>query len=222
MVAQPQLMTPQTYLEWEEQQPLKYEYTGGEVFAMTGGTIPHNDIALNLASALKSDLRGKGCKVQMADVKVGISQNGPFYYPDVIVSCDARDQTAQRILYHPCLIVEVLSPSTEAVDRGKKFRHYRQIKTLREYVLIDADRMNVECYRLNEKGKWELTTYATGDLLDKSPEESPEELLEEFPETLKVHLISVNFCCPIELLYEDVVFPQEPPAEDGSLGAVIY
>nr|RNJ65346.1 MAG: Uma2 family endonuclease [Leptolyngbya sp. IPPAS B-1204] len=186
---QPQFMTPQEYLDWEEQQPLKYEYINGEVLAMTGGTIPHNDIALNLASALKNHLRGKGCKVQMADVKVGVSQNGPFYYPDVMVSCDPRDQRAQRVIYHPCLIVEVLSPSTEAFDRGKKFRHYRQIETLKEYVLIDADRMNVECYRINEKGKWELTAYS--------------------PEASEVELTSIDFACPITLLYEDVVFPED-------------
>ena len=75
---QPQLMTPQEYLEWEEQQPIKYEYMNGQVFAMTGRTIPHNDIALNLASALKNYLRGKGCKVQMADAKVGFHKMAPF------------------------------------------------------------------------------------------------------------------------------------------------
>ena len=162
MIAHPQaqLMTPQEYLDWEEQQPMKYEYINGQVFAMTGGTIPHNDIALNLASARKNHLRGQGCKVQMADAKVGISQNGPFHYPDVMVSCDPHDQRERRAIYHPCLIVEVLSPGTEACDRGRKFRHYRRIDTLKEYVLIDADRIFVECYRLNEKGKWELTAYS--------------------------------------------------------------
>ena len=82
-------MTPQEYLEWEEQQPLKYEYVNGEAFAMTGGTIPHTAIALNLASALKNHLRDKGCKVLMADAKVMISENGPFHYPDVVVTCDS-------------------------------------------------------------------------------------------------------------------------------------
>lgn len=198
MIAYPQsqLMTPQEYLEWEEQQPIKYEYIDGEILAMTGGTIPHNDIALNLASALKNHLRGKGCKVQMADAKLGVSQNGPFHYPDVMVSCEPRDQRARQVIYHPCLIVEVLSPGTEAFDRGKKFRHYRQIDTLKEYVLIDADKMNVECYRLNERGKWELTSYSaeepTADRTD-----------------LEVHLLSVDFRCPISLLYENVVFPED-------------
>ena len=200
MIAQaqlnPQPMTPQDYLEWEEQQPIKYEYMNGQVFAMTGGTIPHNDIALNLASALKNHLRGKGCKVQMADAKVGISQNGPFHYPDVMVSCDPRDQKARRAIYYPCLIVEVLSPGTEAFDRGRKFRNYRQIDTLKEYVLIDADRIAVECYHLNHQGIWEFTAYAS--------EESGINRLD-----LSVYLASVDFDCPLSLLYESVVFPED-------------
>ncbi|GAB1544069.1 Uma2 family endonuclease [Scytonema sp. NUACC21] len=202
MIAQPQhqLMTPQEYLGWEEQQPIKYEYINGDVFAMTGGTLPHNSIAINLTSALKNYLRGKGCKVFMADAKVGVSLQGPFHYPDVMVSCDPRDQRARQVIYHPCLLVEVLSPGTEAYDRGKKFRHYRRIDTLKEYVLIDADKMNVECYRLNEKGKWELTFY------------SPEETTANGTE-LEVHLTSVDFRCPISLLYEDVVFPENEPEE---------
>ncbi|MBF2014251.1 MAG: Uma2 family endonuclease [Rivularia sp. T60_A2020_040] len=189
MVAIPnsQYMTPQEYLDWEEQQPLKYEYINGEVFAMTGGTIPHNDVALNLASALKNHLRGKGCKVQMADAKLGVSENGPFHYPDVMVSCDERDRNARKVIYHPCLIVEVLSPSTEGIDRGKKFQNYREISTLKEYVLINAEQMMVECFRINDKGLWELYTYNQGDEID---------------------LISVDFKFPIDLLYEDVILEE--------------
>lgn len=193
---QHQLMTPQEYLEWEERQPIKYEYINGEVFAMTGGTIPHNDIAVNLTSALKNHLRGKGCKVQMADAKVGVSENGPFHYPDVMVSCDPRDRIARKVIYHPCLIVEVLSPGTEGFDRGKKFKHYRQIESLKEYVLIEADRMNVECYRINEKGKWELTAYS----LESTTTDGTE---------LEVELTSVDLRCPISMIYEDVVFPED-------------
>jgi len=154
--ASPQDLFSRPYLEWEEQQPIKYDYINGEVYAMTGGTIPHNDITLNLASAFKNHLKGKGCKVQIADVKVGISTQGSFHYPDVMVSCDPRDQKARKIIYHPCLIVDVLSPSTEAFDRGKKFKHYSRIDTLKEYVLIDSEKMSIECYRLNDRNKWEL------------------------------------------------------------------
>ncbi len=197
---QPQLMSPEEYLEWEEQQPIKYEYINGEVFAMTEGTIPHNDIAINLTSALKNHLRGKGCKVQMADAKVGVSLKGPFHYPDVMVSCTPEDKKARKVIYHPCLIVEVLSPGTEGFDRGKKFKHYRQIDTLKEYVLIEADKMNVECYRINEKGKWELTAYSL-----EQPNNNGTEI--------EVHLTSVDFRFPISLLYEDVVFPEDNPED---------
>jgi Uma2 family endonuclease len=196
----PQLM-PQEYLAWEAQQPCKYGYMDGEVYAMTGGTIAHNDVALNLASLLKSHLRGKGCKVQIADAKVGVSAEGPFHYPDVVVSCDPRDRRANQVLYYPCLIVEVLSPSTAAFDRGQKFAHYRRIDTLREYVLISAETINVECYRLNQNQKWELTAYA--------PEESFGLGAEGLGADLSVEFASVGFECALSALYEDVVFPVE-------------
>ncbi|MDZ8241026.1 MAG: Uma2 family endonuclease [Nostoc sp. ChiQUE01a] len=187
MVASPdsKYMSPQEYLEWEERQEIKYEYIDGEVFAMTGGTLPHTTIALNLASALKNHLRGSGCLPFMADAKVGVSEKGPFHYPDVVVSCDELDKQAIQFLQYPCLIVEVFSPSTEAFDRGKKFRRYRRIHTLQEYVLIDAEKIGLDCFRLNDKGLWELHPYEEGD---------------------EVHLTSVDFHFPISLVYEDVQF----------------
>ncbi|MBW4578166.1 MAG: Uma2 family endonuclease [Tildeniella nuda ZEHNDER 1965/U140] len=185
MVAHFQKLTPQAYLNWEQEQELRYEYVNGDVFAMTGGTISHGTIALNLATALKPHLRGSGCRVFNSDVKVGITGNGPFHYPDLSVSCDERDRPATQFIEHPCLIVEVLSPATEAYDRGGKFAHYRTIKTLQEYVLVDADRISVECFRLNAADKWELTHYLDGDELE---------------------LASITFRCPIALLYEDVQF----------------
>lgn len=182
-----QLMTPQEYLEWEEKQLIKYEYINGQVFAMTGGTIPHNEIAVNLTTTLKNHLRGKGCKVLMADAKVGVSEAGPFYYPDVMVTCNEKDRRATKVIDYPCLIVEVLSPGTEAIDRGKKFQNYRRISTLKEYVLIDAQQMMVECFRLNKNGIWELYNYGEKD---------------------QVNLTSVDVSFPIEVLYEDVVLSE--------------
>lgn len=181
-------MTLQQYLEWEPTQELRYEYVNGQVFAMTGGTIPHNTIAVNLVTALKSHLRGGPCQVFVADVKVGISADGPFHYPDVLVSCDERDQDAIQVIQYPCLIVEVLSPSTEAYDRGGKFAHYRQLTTLQEYVLIEAEKIGVECFRRTSNGRqWEFQTYSVGE---------------------EVELESVDFRCPMELLYEGVRFSQ--------------
>nr|WP_249099590.1 Uma2 family endonuclease [Argonema galeatum] len=179
-------MTPQKYLEWEEDQNIKYEYVNGEVFAMTGGTIPHNAIALNLASSLKNHFRGGSCRAFMADVKVRVSEKGPFHYPDVMVTCDDRDRQAIQFIQYPCLIAEVLSPGTRGFDRGDKFTHYRRIETLREYILINSRRINVDCYRLNERGIWELHPYEEGE---------------------EIHFTSVDFHFPIALLYEDVQLP---------------
>ncbi len=179
--------TPDEYLKWEPQQEIKYEYVDGEVLAMTGGTIPHNDIALNIATALKAYLRGKKCKTSMADAKLGITENGPFHYPDVMVSCDERDRHATKFIQHPCLIVEVLSESTAAYDRGDEFKKYRRIKTLQEYVLIEQDTVTIDRYKLNEHGIWELHSYEQGD---------------------EIHLDSVDFSFPISLLYEDVEIPE--------------
>lgn len=179
-------MTPHQYLDWEEQQELKYEYMAGEVIAMTGGTIPHNDAAFNLAAALKNHLRGKGCKVQIADGKVGVSEQKPFHYPDVMVSCDRRDRKAKKAIYYPCVIVEVLSPGTERFDRGRKFQNYRQIATLQEYVLISLEQKIIECFRLNERGVWEFHTY-----------------------TDELELTSVNFRCPVDVVYEDVLLGED-------------
>jgi Uma2 family endonuclease len=168
MIAEPQSnrLSPQAYLAWEATQPKKYAYVDGQIFAMTGGTIPHNQLALNLASALKAYLRGKGCLVVMADVKVEVSVNGPYHYPDVMVSCDPRDQDAMKLVRYPCLIVEVLSPSTADYDRGDKFTHYRQISTLPEYVLIDAEQISVDRYRRLSPRRWELQMFLAGEVLD--------------------------------------------------------
>jgi Uma2 family endonuclease len=176
-------MSPLEYLEWEEQQDIKHEYINGEVFAMTGGTIPHNDIAFNLASGLKNHLKGSNCRVNIADAKVGVSEIGPFIYPDVVVSCHPQDKQAIKFIQFPCLIVEVLSPSTEAYDRGGKFQQYRRIESLQEYVLISADKIGLDCFRLNDRGLWELHPFAEGD---------------------DVHLVSVDFTFPLSLVYEDV------------------
>ena len=124
----------------------------------------------------------------MANVKLGVSEKRPFYYPDVMVTGDERDRRATKVIYHPCLVMEVLSPGTEAFNRGKKFKNYCDISTLKEYVLIDAREMTVECFRLKENGFWELCNYGEGD---------------------EVTLTSVDLSFPIEMLYEDVFLEEE-------------
>ncbi|UFP92877.1 Uma2 family endonuclease [Gloeobacter morelensis] len=156
-------LTPQEYFEWEALQEYKHEYVDGEVFEVTGGTIPHAAIIVNLAFSLKLHLRGGPCRVFSSDAKVGISEQGPFLYPDVVVTCDERDRNAVRAIYFPSLVIEVLSPTTEAYDRGTKFRRYRRIETLSEYVLVDAERPGVDCFRRNPAGIWELHPYSEED-----------------------------------------------------------
>ncbi|MBC6480588.1 MAG: Uma2 family endonuclease [Hormoscilla sp. GM7CHS1pb] len=184
-------LTPQEYLEWEVQQPLRYEYFNGEVFAMVGGTLPHADIALNLASLLREPLRGR-CKVRNSDAKVGITDEGPFTYPDLSISCDERDRTARQFIRYPCVIIEVLSPSTEAYDRGGKFALYRRLSTLQEYVLVSSETKTVEIFRRDAVGEWRFIPYSEGDTIE---------------------LMSLGITLSLNAIYEDVVLELE---DEGS------
>ncbi|UBF28078.1 Uma2 family endonuclease [Kovacikia minuta CCNUW1] len=157
--------TVEQYLEWESHQEIRHEYIDGETYAITGGTIPHNLIALNLYTLLRPHLRQKGCRAFVADVKVPISSKGPYYYPDIIVSCDERDRAAIKLIQYPTLIVEVLAPGTENYDRGGKFAQYRKLSTLQEYVLIESEQVSVECYRRGEKQRWIYEPFTTGDTI---------------------------------------------------------
>ncbi|KAB8314633.1 Uma2 family endonuclease [Tolypothrix campylonemoides VB511288] len=161
-------LTVEEYLQLEQTNEIRHEYLGGQVFAMSGGSKEHNTITLNIASRLRSHLRGGSCSVFMADMKVRIelaNQNkSVFYYPDVIVSCDPNDQD-RFCLNYPCLIIEVLSPSTETTDRREKLVNYRTLDSLREYVLISQDEIKVEIYRKDEQGNWSLQILGKGDEL---------------------------------------------------------
>jgi Uma2 family endonuclease len=176
-------LTPQDYFEWEAQQALRYEYFDGEVFAVAGGSLPHADIALNVANLFKAQLQGR-CKVRNSDAKVGITEDGPFVYPDVSVSCDERDRTAQKFSRYPCLIVEVVSPGTEAYDRGGKFTLYRRLDSLKEYVLVGSEAKTVEVFRRNSDGSWAFIPYGLGEIIE---------------------LASLGIMVPMESIYDDVV-----------------
>ncbi|MGI8500345.1 MAG: Uma2 family endonuclease [Hassallia sp.] len=185
---QPQKMTIEEYLEWEPHQDLRYEYVNGELFAMTGGTIPHNDIALNLYRTLYPHLRSRGCRANVSDVKVQVSPKSPYYYPDVIVSCDPQDLNARKFIQNPKLIAEVLSPGTSGKDRGEKLTSYLTIPTLQEYILIDSEKISVERYCRGEGRMWLYYPYTAYDIITLS---------------------SIEFEFPIELLYEGVVLETE-------------
>jgi Uma2 family endonuclease len=160
------LFTVEEYLQLEQTSEIRHEYLSGQVFAMSGGSKQHNLIAGNIYSRLRSHLRGGSCSVFMADMKVRIelaNQNkNIFYYPDVIVSCDPEDQDRFYLKY-PCLIIEVLSPSTELTDRREKLVNYRNLETLQEYVLVSQDEIKVEVYRQDAQGNWSLTILGKDD-----------------------------------------------------------
>lgn len=155
-------LDPQAYLDWEAQQAEKHEYVAGEVFAMVGARRAHVAVALNLAAALKVHLRGTPCRAFMADMKLQVAAVNAFYYPDVLVTCDARDLAAERFMEHPSVLIEVLSESTEAHDRGDKFAAYRTLSSLAEYVLIDPDRRTIEAFRRQADDDWLLAASEAG------------------------------------------------------------
>ncbi len=148
------------------------EYLDGEVFAMAGASLEHNTIVSNLNRELSIQFKGRPCRVYANDMKVLIRSANAGKYPDLIAHCGEPELLDDRrdVLLNPGLIVEVLSDSTETYDRGDKFALYRQIPSLREYLLVSQDQVRVELYRRSEDGRWTLTEYA--GLEDRIPLES--------------------------------------------------
>ncbi len=155
------------YLDGEQTSPIRHEYVGGQIFAMSGGSEEHNRIAGNIYASLLARLRGSGCKTFIADMKVKIAAKNTdiFYYPDAMVTCDRQD-TEKFYKTHPCLIVEVLSPSTENLDRREKRLNYQSLPSLQEYVLVSQERMQVEVYRPDKAGNWSGEVLSTRDRVE--------------------------------------------------------
>jgi Uma2 family endonuclease len=178
-------LSPDEYLKAEQDSLIKHEYRQGLVYAMAGASNIHVLIAVNLVAMFRNHVRGSGCRVYTSDTKVQIESLNTYYYPDVAINCDLRDRELKDFLRHPCLIVEVLSDTTEAFDRGDKFGDYRNLESLQEYVLVSQTRKHVECFRRNAEGQWVLYPYGELD---------------------EMHLASVDFRCAIVDVYEDVDF----------------
>lgn len=195
MVASPQYLTSDEYLQLETTSLVKHEYLDGEVYGMAGASDTHVTIAGNLFALLRSHVRGSGCRVYISDMKARIEARNRFYYPDVMVTCDPRDQATSSYKRFPRLIIEVLSESTEAFDRGDKFADYQHLETLQEYVLINTRHQRVECFRRNDAGYWVLQYYT--------------------PATQTFHLESIDFTETLAALYEDA--PLEATVEDNVL-----
>lgn len=189
-VPYPPQMTAEAYLLWESQQEMRHEYFDGEIFAMSGGTLSHNDLAINVLSLLRPTVRANGCRINMSDAKVNVTRLNAYFYPDLVVSCHPTDLTAQNALTEPALIVEVLSPSTRDYDRGDKFKSYQALSSLQEYVLIDSDRIAVEYFRRGEGRMWLYTRYEAGETLE---------------------LQSLGIEVSVDAIYEGVQLNVEPP-----------
>jgi Uma2 family endonuclease len=155
-------ISPDEYLAIERRSEVKHEYFAGEMFAMAGATEEHNVIAANVLAAIHLQFKGRPCKVYSSDMRVKVVATGLRTYPDVVALCGEAqfEDNEHDTLTNPVLLVEVLSDSTEAYDRGKKFEHYRRVPSFREYLLIAQDRAHVERYLRSEDGQWVLSEYS--------------------------------------------------------------
>lgn len=188
------LLSPESYLDFEAKSDIKHEYIDGEVFAMAGTTDIHNTIFLNLATLIRPQLRGSNCRLYAADIKARIETRNRFYYPDLLVTCDPRDQETPTYKRFPKLIIEVLSESTEAFDRGDKFNDYQTLETLEDYLLVNTQAQRVEHFHRQEQG-WFLQTYTQGSFT----------------------LANLNITLDVTSIYEDVTLEKNLKDPDLSL-----
>ncbi|MFN6485406.1 MULTISPECIES: Uma2 family endonuclease [unclassified Nostoc] len=188
----PTNLTPQEYFAWEATQLEKHEYINGEVYAMSGGSVNHGRIAIRFTAMFDSHLENTGCITVNSDVKVNIFGSNNYTYPDASVTCDDRDKTTTQYITYPCLIVEVLSVSTEAYDRGGKFRMYRQNPALIDYLLVSSTSIEIDLYHKNDAGDWLIINYKAGD-------------------TIELKSINLNF--PIEQVYRGLTLTPETPTD---------
>jgi Uma2 family endonuclease len=164
-------LSPDEYLKRERRANFKSEYFAGETFAMAGASRRHNQITLDLATVLNPKLTGSGCEVYASDMRVWLPALGLYTYPDIVVACNSEFQDDELdTLLNPLLVVEVLSPSTEEYDTGKKFAEYRTIPSLQEYVTVSQDKPHCVVWRKENTGDWVPTSYneLTSRLLLKS------------------------------------------------------
>ncbi len=188
--------TPEEYLALERHAEFKSEYLDGRIIAMTGASLEHADIVLNVGSELRGRLRPRGCRVFVNDMRVKVAHGAGYMYPDVVAVCEKAaflDTTPQTLL-NPNLIIEVLSNSTESFDRAAKFAAYRAVASLTEYVLIDSRAVSVERY------------VRQGEFWMFSAESDPDATLE---------LSSVGCTLTMREIYADVQFPGADEDEAG-------
>jgi len=170
-IAQYAQISEEDYLRLEAASPFKSEFVSGHIYAMTGASLRHNVIALNMATILRAHLRGSPCRAFMSDAKLRVAKFNSYYYPDVMVTCDPRYQRVSPgdgMVDAPRLIVEILSTSTEATDRREKLQAYRSLPSLLEYVLISQELAAIEIHRRQGDIGWQIITLSPGDPVEFS------------------------------------------------------
>ena len=184
-LAEKMFLTAEEYLQGEETADLKHEYQNGEVWAMVGATDSHVTIAMNLALLLKQHLKNTPCRTYISDMKVQVEKANAFFYPDVMVTCNPKDRENTLYKQHPLFIAEVLSPSTEAFDRGNKFNTYRQLDSLQTYWLIDTQTQHIDSFTRTQNNDWLLHSYTQADeMVEIKSLEMTCSLMELYEETL--------------------------------------
>lgn len=196
--AQKRRLTAAEYLAIEAAADVRHEFFGGEMFAMSGGSLWHNLIKDNFAHALRNRLEGRGCRVVTSDQRLKVDATGLYTYPDVLVFCGppVMEDGVHHTLTNPLLVVEVLSDSTEKYDRGIKFGHYRRLATLREYVLVAQDRFSVEAFLRRPDDGGDVAGGADQWLLSVATEPAA-----------AIRLGSLDVAVPLAAIYEGVEFP---------------
>jgi Uma2 family endonuclease len=184
-------LTPEEYFTWEEKQLEKHELIDGQVYAMSGGSKNHSLLAARFITLFTSHLEGSGCDTATSDLRINIVGTNNYTYPDVSVTCDDRDKTTTQYITYPCLIVEVLSKTTEAYDRGSKFRMYQNNPVLKDYLLVSSTSIEIDLYHKNDAGQWMIINYGEGDIIE---------------------LKSINLSFPIEQVYRGLTL--EPGNEE--------
>ncbi|HAE84042.1 MAG TPA: hypothetical protein DCK85_11685 [Ktedonobacter sp.] len=164
----------------------RYEYLDGEIKMLAGGSPDHSIIIANLTATIKGPLKGSQCRVYNSDVQLQLSEKR-YVFPDITVSCDQRDRNQKEKIHYPHVVVEVLSPTTEATDRGKKAAYYRACPTIQEYIMVDSAEVLVEVHRREEE-RWTINTFEPG-------------------ETVRLESLGIHF--PIEEAYEGTSLTSE-------------
>jgi Uma2 family endonuclease len=154
-------ISQEEYLEMERAALEKHEYYQGEIFAMSGASLKHNEVFSNLFGEIQGKLKGKSCKPYGSDLRIHVPKNSLYTYPDISIICDKANLTDDKFdtATNPAVIIELLSKSTRNYDRFEKFSLYRDITSLKEYILVDTQKIHIENYVRNADNTWQLTDY---------------------------------------------------------------